>query len=711
MNAMMTRRRPQQRMVPVLLSTTMLGASVRGPNVYPGGLDQTTPALALQNGALVDGVNYQVQITGGYGRIAGYERFDGRAAPSEASWIIVQVVSFTNVPSVGDAITQAGSGATGTVAAVNNVAGDYYMVVTRTSGTFNTTGVITKAGPITIGTATTTTADPTVQQQAQYANAAADIYRALILAVPGSGRILGVVAATFANVDYVFAFRNNAGGTAANLWKATASGWVQITLLNTVSFTAGGTATPADGETLTQGGVTATIKRVMTRSGAWTGTAAGAFVITNPSGGNFAAGAATTSGGATLTLSGIQTAITLLPDGRYQFDKGNFSGQSTTQRIYGCDGVNKGFEFDGETLAPITTGVAADMPTNVAIHKGHLFWSFASSLVYSGPGLPFMYLAINGGGEIATGAVITAMKTLPGSQATATLGVYQLAGSLILYGTDDSDWNLVALNTSSGAHRYSAQNLFDTFVFDDLGIITLQATLNFGNFASSSLTSNMLPFIVQNRTRVSASTINRTMGQYRVFFSNGSGLYLTTANQRYLGAIPVSFPNPVNVIDEHTTSEGDEVIYFGSSDSNGYVYQLDKGSSFDGADIDAFITLPWDFFRQPRVEKRYRRAAIEIQGNSWVNVSFGYQLGYGSPQILQPVARSYETDFTPAPVWDEFTWDEFIWDGQTLTPTTIELRGTAENIQVTLTTGTDYIQPFTVNSVTYQYSQRRQLRG
>lgn len=697
-------------MVPVLRSVTMLGASTRGGNVYPGGLDQTTPALALQNGAIVDGLNFEVMLTGGYGRIPGYERYDGRAAPSEASWIVVQVAAFTNVPSVADAVSQAGSGATGVVAAVNNVAGAYYMVLTQTAGTFNDTGVVSKAGPTTIGTAIATTVSPTARQQAQYTNAAADIYRALIGAVPGSGPILGVVAATFNSTDYLYAFRNNAGGTAAALYQASPSGWVAIPLFNTVQFTAGGAATPADGATLTQGGVTATVKRVVTQSGAWTGTAAGAFVVTNPSGGNFAAGAATLSGGATVTLSGIQTAIVLLPDGRYQFDKGNFSGQDTTQRIYGCDGVNKAFEFDGETLAPITTGLATDAPSNIRLHKGHLFLTYGSSLLYSGPGTPFMYLPLNGGGEIATGAAITSLLTLPGAQGTAALGVYQLAGTLILYGTSDADWNLIALNTSSGAHRYSVQNLFDSFVFDDLGVITLQATLNFGNFASSALTSNMQPFILQNRTRVSASTINRTKGQYRIFFSSGAGLYLTTANQRYLGGIPVSFPNPVNVADEHTTSSGDEVSYFGSSDDQGYVYQLDRGSSFDGAEIDGFVTLAWDFLKSPRVEKRFRRTSIEVQGNSWVAIEFGYQLGYGTPRLIQPTARSFDTDFAPSPSWDDFTWDEFIWDGRTLTPTTVGLAGTAENIQVTLAVTSDYVQPFVINSLVHQYSTRRQMR-
>lgn len=701
---------PRRGMAPVKYSTTRLGASAQGGVSYPGGLDQTTPTLSMQPGALRDALNFEVALTGGYSRIAGYERFDGRPSPSDASFLVVQVSSFTNVPAVGDAITQAGSGATATVAAVNNVAGAYYMVVTKTSGTFAATGTITKTGPVTIGDTTTTTVVLTSQEISQYLNAAADIYRADIGAVPGSGPILGVVSATFSGTDYVYAFRNNAGGTAAELYRASTGGWVQVPFYNTVEFTAGGTATPADGDTLTQGGVTATIKRVMARSGAWTGTAAGAFVVTNPSGGNFAAGAATTSSGATVTLSGAQTPITLLPDGKFQFDIGNFGGQDVTQRIYGCDGVNKAFEFDGDTLAPITTGLTDDRPTNIVVHLSHLFVSFDSSIFHSGPGEPFRWLAVSGGGEIATGANVTGFLVLPGAQTTGTLAVYQRNAMRLLYGTSSSDWNLVRLNSGGGGAPYSAQAIFDAFSFDELGVITLQTTLNFGNFAASPLTRTLMPFILRERSLVSASCVCHSKGQYRVFFEDGYGLWLTVANQQYLGAIPVYFPNPVNVVWQETDSVGDEVIYFGSNDDNGYVYQLEKGTSFDGEAIDAYITLPWDFMRSPRILKRFRAASIEIQSDFWVQLQFGYQLGYNSSQIHQPASGVYDSNFTGAPVWDEFTWDEFTWDGVTLSPTDVPMLGTAENVQVTLSVNSDYIAPFTLNSVIYHYSLRRGLR-
>lgn len=694
----------------VKYSVTRLGGGVTQSGAsYPGGFDQTTPSLSLQPGALRDVVNFECSQSGGYARIEGYERFSGLFSPSRATYTIVQVTSFTNVPTVGQTLTQATSGATGKIIAVNNILGSYYCAVTQVTGTFDAThNVLVGATPI--GTAITNTAIISSLTNAQYLAAAADVYRALIGAVPGSGSILGVVAMVFSGVDNVYAFRNNAGGTAVELYKSSAGGWVLVPFYKIVSFTVGNVATPVDGAVLTQGGVTATVKRVMTQSGAWAGTAAGQFVITTPAGGNFAAGAATLTGGATVTLSGAQTSISLLPGGKFSFDKGNFSGQLVTRRIYGCDGVNKAFEFDGDTLAPITTGLSPDNPKFVCIHQNMLFVSKDSSLIHSGIGTPFKYSTVDGGGEIATGDEVTGLISLTGSQTTATLGVFLRSNTSFLYGTDPTTFNYVTFDSGTGALPYSCQSLSDIFTLDTLGVVSLKTTLNYGNFLPSTLTKNILPFIEQERSRLTCASVMREKSQYRLFFSDGYGLWLTMVNQQYLGATVVQFPNPVYCIDENPTSNFGAVSYFGSNDGLGYVYQMEMGTSFDGSNIDAHITLAWDAMKTPRILKRYRAASIEIQSNAYALVYFGYQLGYGTTLIGQPANVPYASNFSAAPVWDAFTWDNFTWDGQTLLPTDVDMTGTAENVQVIISSSTNYIAAYNLNSVIYHYTPRRGMR-
>jgi hypothetical protein len=153
----------------------------------------------------------------------------------------------------------------------------------------------------------------------------------------------------------------------------------------------------------------------------------------------------------------------------------------------------------------------------------------------------------------------------------------------------------------------------------------------------------------------------------------------------------------------------DERMFCGGATS-GYVYQMDKGSSFDGANIDAFLVFNWNSMKTPRNKKRYRRVSIEMQGDFYAGFSFGYALGYSDPTILQPPAVSYTSSFTGAAYWDTFVWDSFVWDGATLKPTEVDVRGRAENIQVSITSSTNYIYPYTVNSLTFHYSRGRGIR-
>ncbi len=699
---------PKQQWPQVRYSQTSLGGGVTpAGQSYPGGLDLTTPSLRLNPGLLRDGINFECAQFGGYTRIEGYERLDGQAAPSAAIFRIIQIVSFLNIPSIGQTVTQPFPGASGTIIAINSESAPPYIAVTQVTGTFDQSSPVRVPGPITIGVATAPTAVISAKTRAIYTAAAADVYRALIGPVPGSGKVLGVVGMVFHGADNVYAFRANVAGTAVLLYQATPFGWILVSYFNLISFTGGGTAVAMDGDVLTQGGVTATVKRVMWQSGAWTGSAVGQFVITSPSGGDFAAGAATTTSGATVTLSGVQTAITMLPGGRFEFEKCNFSGQLVTRRIYGCDGVNPCFEFDGGTLAPIKTGLLPDAPSHIRFHKNFLFVSQGSSLSYCGAGTPFKWSAIDGGGEIATGDLINGMITLPGSQTTATLAIFLRSNTAFLYGTDPTTFKF---NTNIGALPYSVQNLFDTFFLDALGAVTLKTTLNWGNFLPTTLTKNILPFIIQERTKLTASAINRAKSQYRLFFSDGYGLYCTVINQQYMGAIPQLFPNPVFSIDETSLADGTEVTYFGSSDGLGYVYQLDKGTSFDGGVIDAYIITAWDAIRSPRILKRFRAASIEIQGNGYAKVSFGFQFGYANVMVEQPAPIFGESNLSPQSRWDTFVWDDFVWDGIGLTPSDVDVTGTAENILVAITSGENYIPAYTLNSVIHHYTPRRGIR-
>lgn len=664
-----------------------------------GGWDQLSPTLALKAGYLRDVLNFECAASGGYSRIAGNERYDGQAKPSDGVYTTIQVAGFTNTPTTGQTLTGATSGATGVIIAL----GANYIIITKKVGTY-TTGETVQVGATVIGVSEAVTASISGSLDAQYLNLAADQYRADIGVVPGSGPIRGV--AVFNSV--VYAFRDNAGGTAVALYKSTAAGWAAVAFEYEVSFTNANTNV-TDGDTLTQGAVTATIRRVVVQSGTLlSGVNSGRLVISVTTGGNLAAGAATTTGSGALTLSGAQTAITMAVGGRFEFVQANFFGQATGLRLYGCDGVNRMFEFDGTYFVPIATGLTTDKPKHITAFQNHLVYSYGSSIFNSGIVDPYNHTSRAGAAEIATGDTVTGFVVQPGGQSSPALAVLCRNNIKLLYGSDATTWQLIDFARGVGARDYSAQLIGGSYFLDDRGVTSLAASQNFGNFDQSTITNNIRTFINSKRNLVAYSSISRERSQYRLFFSDGYGLYATIVNGKVVGLSQVKFDVAVYCAAEGELSDGSEALFYGSA-TGGYVYQMDKGTSFDGEPITAYITFNWNHSGSPRLLKRYRRASVEMQGDGYSEISFGYSLAYGSSNEIQPNPATYSSSFSPVN-WDSFTWDSFTWDGVSVSPTEVDIAGTGENIQISISSALDYLEPYTINSVILHYSPRRTLR-
>lgn len=666
-----------------------------------GGMDQVTPTLSLPPGVVRRAANFECAITGGYTRIAGYERFDGRPSPSAARYSIFEC-TLTSTVAVGDTITGQSTAATAKVIQLSGSS----LIVTREVGAFaNGEGI--RVGATAVGTlnnASGVASDGLLD--ATYKALAADDYRADIQAVPGSGSILGVA---FYDGN-VYAWRNNVGATAAVMYKSTGSGWSAINLLVELPFDDGTTEIVA-GVTVTGGssGATGTVQRVAKRKGSWTGSpqAEGVLVLSGVTG-TFTNNEHINVGGSKYALvNGTSSQMSWIPSGRFQAVVANFGGGQTNKKLYFCDGKNRAFEWDGTVLVPITTTMNPDVPTGVVVHKQHLFLAFGHSLQFSSLGLPYEWDPITGAGEIAMNDVITNMIPLPGDQSSGALAIYTESDTSVLYGTSEANFALSSFNVGTGGYRYTGQNFDQTYILAERGVMALGTTLNFGNFASASLTMNLRPYLQVRRNLASASIVNREKGQYRVFFSDGYGLYLTIANGKYMGAMPVQFPNPALCCTEGQSVDGAEISYFGSS--NGFVYALDAGTSFDGQSIAANLTLVYDSIRSPRILKRYRRASVELTGDSYATFDFSYDLGYRTQEINQPGDETYVNDLRSA-YWDSMTWDNFVFDGRDISPSEVEVNGTAENIAIRISSVSALFAPFTVNSVIVHYTLRRGLR-
>lgn len=675
---------------------------------FKGGYDTESRSWNVKPGRLRESQNYEIAINNqGYVDIEGYERFDGRPSPSDAVYSIFDV-NITGSFSVGDTITQLVTGATARVLAVVTTETPDYLVISRVTGSFNDSddlqvSAVTEGTPLNIPVQS---AGSTPLLNAQYLLLTANDTRTDISAVPGSGPVRGIHILD----DIWYAFRDNAGATASVLFKSSATGWTVVPLGFELVFDSGGTYEVLDGDVITgaTSGSTATVTRVVMESGSWSGgDAVGRFIFASQSAAFVAEDLNVGANLDVATIAGDSTAIALLAGGRYEMVSENFGGPAGTRRIYGCDKKNRGFEFDGTVFVPINAEMPVDTPAHVIVHKNHLFFAFGGSAQHSGIGTPYIFSPIFGAAELATGDTITAFMAEPGSETSATLSIFNRNKVHMLYGTSAADWNLVTFRNELGAFEYTVQQFGQTMYLDDRGVTTMRTVLDYGNFQQATVSRHIQTFINLKKTLAVASCIARDKNQYRIFFSDNSGLYITTEGRRVVGLMPIAFRDAVNVIASLEDNSGNEILMFGGD--NGFVCQLDRGTSFDGGNIEAFFRTHYDFSGDIRIIKRYLGVTIEAEGTGYAEFNLTTEIGYNSLDISQQTTQLQSLGFR-ATIWDEFTWDQFTWDGVTLAPVNLKLEGSGENISLVIRKDSAYFSPISLTGAILRYTNRRQLR-
>jgi hypothetical protein len=674
---------------------------------FKGGMDLMTPAIALDPGKVFDAQNYLPEISGGYRRCYGHERSDGRPSPSAANYWLADTAGGL-MGAVGDTIVGVTSGATAKVLATPLPLFGGTKVLGRVTGTFTAGEVYTVGGlsdGATISTVPALNSADTASDDADYKLLAADDRRADIAAVPGSGISRG----GFIYNDVVYAFRDNAGATAGDLYKQTAGGWVKVNFGTEIQFT-GAVGEVLAGNTITglTSGATATVVRPMLRAGAWTAAGVGTLIITVTAG-TFQSGEALQVGGVTkVTSSSLATAITRAPGGKVRTVKANFTGSTATQRVYGADGVNKAFEFDGTNYIPIRTGMTTDTPAHVIAHRGYLWLSFLGSAQYSGVLNPYAWTAVLGAGEIAVGETITGFQQQAGDASGPALSIFTdntthtfyglpgVAGAQLVPGFDDTGYLADTIQTVGN----------DSWGLTSRGVQALRTTRNYGDFEYGAISFPVQTLINSKRGLSCSSVVNKSNSDYRLFFTDGTGVVIGLTGNKVSGILPLNYGARIpRWFATDTLSTGQEVTYFGSDD--GMVYKDNTGTSFDGDEIEAWIWTAFNNLGSPRLRKTYRRAIFEIKCDGYASVNATYDLGYATPNVTPAAAQSDQALAGAGGYWGQFTWDAFTWDTQLVADAQISIDGTENNIAFLFYSNRAQDASHVVQGVTLLYSPRR----
>ena len=671
-----------------------------------GGLDLETPMMSVGEGFALEADNFEPNLNGGYRKMLGFERFDGRAAPSEQVYYTIQVAD-SSAETVGSTLTGGTSGATAELVIKDD---DLNLLgVTDLAGNFEADEVI---GSTTVVVPESLQNYPDEKISAVWEKAAQDYWRAFIQAVPGTGPVLGV----WFWLGKAYAWRSN--GSVVKMFESSATGWQEVTLYSLIEWNNGvlseGDIVAGDTITGATSGATATVKSFIKVEGAYGSTASGYAVIEVLTG-TFTA-SETINEGATARFDldgGVSDIEFTLGANRFDFVNHNFSGSPDSYHMYGCDGVNRGFEWDGTILTPIVTGNTADAPTHIEAHSNHLFFAFdGGSLQSSIPVNPLVFNGLIGSFEIAVGEEISGLKSVIGN----ALLVSTNRGIQGLFGKSVDDWIIQPIATDSGDAGNTLDVIGSPMMVTRRGITKVSAGDLYGNFGSSTVSRRINPLLrafLQNKTLIGANVI-RDKNQYKIYFGDGTGIILTS--DQLFGDQGLPAFTTFSYIDYRPSclcsvprAASDEIVLFG--DENGFVYQEERGNSHDGDEVQYALRLPFHHLGSPQVRKSFKWLDIESDVERTADLRVTYEYSDGSSHTAASPIRDYEFQGGSRAYWDEGDWSLFNWNDELVSRENLSMSGAGHNVSVLFFGISAVTAPFTINAITYQYLPRRLKRG
>lgn len=343
-------------------------------------------------------------------------------------------------------------------------------------------------------------------------------------------------------------------------------------------------------------------------------------------------------------------------ESRYEIIENNFYAKDDLNALWGVSGAGLAFVWDGVYFRQIRSGVAEarDKPRHLEAFQFRLVLGYSwGELNWSVAGTPLSFDGSLNAAATGFGFKIVGLEKLSGQM----MAVFTDGG---VFGAVVSGSNFAQqdLATNSRVVEYSVQRFGNQVVFcDQNGIRDLGSSEKYGDFEAGTLSSDVNKWL-RPRLRKEAgtgprnqnlvnSTIVRSKGHYRMYFADG---WVLTMAFDYLEPPEFTFQKlwldndedayvRVLATDSEQDNDGTEHVYFSTSvrdnydhgDDLGYVFQSDRGRSFDGDDIDCFCTLSWINSGNPILNYRYTIWILEGTSFNYATPTVDFAVDFAEP--------------------------------------------------------------------------------
>jgi len=329
---------------------------------------------------------------------------------------------------------------------------------------------------------------------------------------------------------------------------------------------------------------------------------------------------------------------------RTRFAKYNLTG---TEKVAIVDGANAPALYDGSTFT-VLNDAPADVisATHVVEFKKAIFFAKGTTLTFTEPYTDDSFSVANGSGSINVGGVITGLFVFRQQLIVFTeRNIQQLQGNTV------ADFTLQPITEDIGClEGDTIQEIGGDIIFlGPDGLRLLSATERIGDFGlaaiSKPIQKNMTNFIAANTSYT--STIIREKSQYRLLGynnnitqENAQGIIATQFAEQ--GGAGTGFAETRGIrayVADSNYNATTEVVFFANDD--GYLYQMESGNSFDGADIQTTFATPHLPIQDPRVRKTFYKLFLYTDPQGSVNFDVSLKLDFDGQDVIQPAPISF----------------------------------------------------------------------
>ena len=358
-----------------------------------------------------------------------------------------------------------------------------------------------------------------------------------------------------------------------------------------------------------------------------------------------------TSGNTTLTITPAldsspadNAAITFLSTsresaGKTRFSKYNYDG---TDKVAIVDGTNPPALYDKNIFTALNDAPSDVLGADFVVNfKNHLFFGKDNLLTFTAPFTDNDFTAANGSGVISVGADITGLIVFRQQLIIFTnSSIFQLTGNTI------ADFALQPVTLDIGCpNTDTIQEVGgDVMFLGPDGLRLLSATDRIGDFGlavvSKGIQKEVTDFIAANTSF--ASVVIREKSQYRILGYNTN--ISATSAQGILGTQfagqggdGMSWSDLRGIrayVADSKLNENTETIVFAHDD--GYLYQMEQGSSFDGGNISSSFSTPYLPINDPRVRKTFYKMFLYTDPQGSVTFNSSLKLDFDQKDSIQP---------------------------------------------------------------------------